>query len=1173
RESEGEDYFQIPIYSKNIQDEDGIKVLKTIRGSKNILPPGVAAPAPECFRCPSANTHFVATSVVPGGRIMRIGGDNGGNWKININPFKADVNFANHFRTKYPAMLFTFYARSDKDDTILKFELSGLGQMYSENQQKKRLWSGGASRSPDVELFRTVQDIKISPEWRRYGISVPSPKCYEGEIRLSVSGVDTVEIGGLQMEKIGEHPNYSIRPTPWMPGMTEWRNETPEIPAPLFASSGERGTIVLTVKLKQSSWIESDDAQYQLLALPGYYSIGIPVSRIGKTRIPAKALAEKLNDGQTHQVALSWDGKTAWLLVDGNVIGHARQTHPVPACNRSGLTLLPFPDFSWHSPPHGTLRQVEFYSDSLSADELKSLASNPVGFNEDNIRLERPILRTFYRDETAVNWEMGVRLPKSNSSSWRVVLENFPHASARLENDRLIINFNPSCFSPGDVEFSVVLKSTTGISRTFRRMLRILPSRPRDAYHVINWPGNHLCDDEKLLWYKDMGISTICGGLVTPDYQEKLAAMGLFSWYRTHIIPKNPHPLASKCRAEVIRESDNAAFWIRNYPWMQGVILNSESYGEGNVSDSAEAMEMMRKKFHINNPPLKSGRGGENLSIRPRLDLKCFATSGVVSDDYLPLRYLLWLLSEGDGFAETGRTVRDRIRKQAPWVEFLIEPSFEFPGRPDWADILAQWHYPEDNALIVGKWKNTQDRAIQLGLKFCPVVGLTYDTTMRWILDEKGKRLKQVVPSPDMAAANLWLTLGFTHNLFYLYGLEKYGPGKDQRWIRAYFYERIQTVLKQLRNLGPVVGPLPGKKAKLAIYSGFTNRAGLGAEQNWHIYDGALYELRAELARNGVPYDMLFEEKISAGMLKNYKYLYLPYMHYLNEKSWEIISAWRKDGGKLLMDKQSNPALQTNADEIIDILNPGKPYLRKAEFNAWSIRIKQLDSNPEVIEGQIHLLGKDAGAANIWIVVNNAWQETHAPVSIADGASDIVWDQLEDQKGNSPVVTKLKFNKPLMDTGMKQTVKLRFPVSGHPPVVYSMDTRKQLNGVQSDDGLIFDLPLEPGQGRVLAVLPRRIECLRLELVPAVPERGKTFDLNISILDGMNRIIPADSGVELKVTMPDGKLFDASAVYRLSRGKTGITLTLPYDAIAGEWRIVAECMASGIMTERHFTINQ
>jgi hypothetical protein len=1168
------DYFQLPLSPINLRYEENSWVLRTARASRNILPPGVAAPIPKSFSAKDVNFSSGNMEKIPGNKILIIKAIGNKGWEITAGAFNADVNFFNHFRTKEPGLFLSFYAKTNAETADLRIQINGSGNELPEKVKNELARKKNTEKKVPVELFKIEESVKLGTDWKRYGVMFSCPKHFEAEFKISFSGTTEIELGGLQLEKVGEHPSYSWQPTPWIPGGNSRKNETPEVPAPMLEIPGEQGAIAINAKIEQSQWQDKSNAQYQLLSMPGYYSIGIPVSKFGNTRIPSAKLSELLNDGLYHWVVLSWDKNDASLSVDGKIVRKVKQAvfKPADQTKLYQSVLQPFPDAPWRTPPNGCLKEIKFYRTPLNSEEIKSLLCH----NEkiDQPMLERPLRQVFYRDDTVSGWTMGMRLPETETVGWQVDIEGLPKASAKIEKNRIVVDFNPSLYSPGERTFKVILKNENGKSFSYLRKLVIQPAKPRDKFYIIHWPGYHMCNTEKLKWYDSMGINTICGSMGTPAYQNFLASMGFSTYYRPHILPDNPHPLDPVCQAKTRETAEKIAYWAKNYPWLKVVVLNSESYGQSDVTRSPYSLELMRKHFNIQTPPIKSGPGWENLSIRPKLNLKEFSKTGLVPDDYLPLRYLLWLLAEGDGFARTGSEVKRIVNKQAPWIKFSVDPNFGFPGRPDWADIFRQWHYPEDNAFLLGKLKNTQDRAKELGLKFCPIIGFNYDSAQRWLLDKDGKPLKQVAPGPDKVAADLWLTLGLTSDMLYLYNLEKYGPGKDNRWIRPHYYERIGEVLKLFaERLGQVIGPLPGKAADMAILSSFTNHVGLGTEQWWHAYGQALYTLRAELGRANVPYDMVFEEKLSLEQLKKYKLLYIPSVHYLKERTWKIILEWQKSGGKIMMDKQSCPALSSQADEIRDILNPKRPYLNKIEFEKWISELnKRFPAPARVLDGKAYILNKTAGKAGVFVIVNNAWKETNAPLSGAKEGSDIIVDILEAKANKTDAAENktLKLSKPLKDTGIAQTLKLKLSASTPDSVVYSVDQGTQLKSEFKDGYLYLDLPLKPGQGRVLAVLPQAVKTVKLD-VPESAECGKSANLNVALLNQEAQVIPVDLGIKLNVIMPDGKPFDASGIYRLKDGQTKIILRFPLDAPKGTWKVNAEDLASGISSEKTFIL--
>ena len=1160
-------YYHLPIKSNMLKQEGGRWILAGGRGAKNYLPTGIASPEAAKFKIKNATASSKKTPGIPGGKALLVKAQAGA-WSLTVPAFEISSNFKSHLRTKEPGVVLSFYAKSNSGNASVKVSILGMGYVPKKlsRRQRRRLKGKKPPAQKSLEMFKKEQDFKLTAQWKRYKLSVKCLKRFKAMVNLTMSGTAAVEFAGMQLENVGEHPNYSWNPSPWLPGGTTRKNADPRLPAPMFKKFGEIGAIAMNVKLQQTVSADKPNARYEILVMGRYYSIGAPMAYIykGKTkiRLHTKHLSKMMNDGRYHWLVLSWDKRFAKLMVDNKQVARAKIRGANDPAKAPASYLSVFPDAHWKSPPNGSLREIRFFDKPLTSVEIVALSKEQ--FIENELLLDSPARWVFHRDEKSAVWYLQLR---GDVSGWTAAVKNLPQAQTELQSDgTLKIKFSPALLKAGKKKIEIKLsKGSQSIS--FVRELNICPARPRDHFGIVNWPGRRMNSKSKRNWYKKLGINTLCGPIGSVQYQNDLAAMGFYSWYRWHFMPKTPHPMTVNNQEKTRVAAQQTAEIVRNYPWMVGCLLNSEGHGNSNIEKAPKLLAQARKRFGFKGmPPVKSGTDLDNFSLRPALDLRKFANSGLVPDDYMPLRYAMWVLTYGDGFGWTGGEIKRIIQKQSPQMKFVVEPNIWLPGRLNWADIVAQWRYADDNAFILGKYRNTSDRAKSLGLGFCPLVGLNYDGSQRYLVDAKGRKTKKVVPSPAMAAADVWLVLGSQCKQFYFYNLEGYSPkGNKIRWIRPGFYERIEKILTEFKRLASVVAPLPRPKARLALLYSHTNSLGLKKQQWWHSFSKLIYKLRAELVRNNVQSDLLFERDIKKGALKHYDKLYFPSAHYLKDSTWKTIAAWRKDGGKLVIDNASNKAYRSRADKFIDIIRfeggMKAPYIKKTEMNAW---LNSLPKPAAALRGKVYIMPKKAGDSTIYVVVNNGWKETVLKNSSAEKSSDIMSELAEIKERNKG---NMKLNKPLFDTGIKQQVKLALAVSSKNAAAYLMNTGQiipsKYNAGKKE--LLLDLALEPGQGRVIAVTPRPIGKVKINVRNGV--------LDIALQDKRGKNMRVNLGVKVEITQADGKLFDASGIYRLVNGKTRIELNIPLKAVQGNWKVKVTCLASGLNASSTFKVNQ
>jgi len=1002
----------------------------------------------------------------------------------------------------------------------------------------------------------------VGAAWRRLAVHLPfDDRALEGTATVRLTAEAAVEVAGLQLEPWGDYPVFQREPTAWLRGGAVRNVRPPTLSARLIPIDWQQGAVALAVRLGEPGQTPTGERQILFVgnSWRGPLEILTDRVRVGKATVPAPALRGLLNDGAEHRLLVSWDAHDVHLYADAALLARGR----MPA----GEIEVPDDPRLWigtHDPrPRnfgGSIRELRFYDRPVTPDELADTAvvTGPL--------LAPPLRRVFRRDEE--NLVLDLPLIGSVPPELSVALTGIPGGAAELvragEAATLRLRFEPWQHPTGPLEAEIRLATPAGPLRRWPWPIQIVPALPRDLYPVGNWgsPGT----GADLAWARDIGLTLIDSRNRTAGYLNEVARHGLLASLNFANLRGSPHPATPENLARADSEADLMTADIRPFPWVVSCVLNSEGHGTDRIAASPLAMASLRETLGLDEPLFPPAGTPLHLANRPRVDLSGFAATGIVPDDFLPLRYVDWLMVEGDGMNMASRITSDRLAAAAPWVEVVMEPATPRPSAvryAAWADTLSNWRYANSPTPMLTIWRQGLAAARAAGKKYYPLSGHQYYSPRVFVA--AGDTRTEIPPSGDMAAAFLWTGFALPAAEVRCFGWWQRNWAENER-LRPGSNARIAAAIAEVSRLGPVVGEVPLRPAQLAVFMPVANMLGRGSDEWWHAYGDLVSTVVNFFAAHDLPVDFVYEEQVLAGELASYPFVYIPALRYQRAGVHEAVEAWRRAGGRLILDTLAGDAFQ--ADIVAPLIGDsrrGQAYrLDEDRSREWVAGFRPLTTpHARLEDGAAIVITKELPGTRFVIAVNDRWASAAVGSDLlgVEQGGDII-DEVREFAARDGVRT---LTADLRDVGVPQTIRLSL-LEGPEAAIFDLRRGLRLQAPVGRDGRReLELPLGPGEAAVLAIYPRPPD--RLELVPPpAAAAGRIAEIEVRLLDGDGQPLPGRQGVDLEVSDAAGRRTDESAIYRLEDGRTTVRVRLPRNAPAGRWRITATDLAGSLTAE-------
>ena len=563
-------------------------------------------------------------------------------------------------------------------------------------------------------------------------------------------------------------------------------------------------------------------------------------------------------------------------------------------------------------------------------------------------------------------------------------------------------------------------------------------------------------------------------------------------------------------------------------------------------------------------------RAATGRDIPPEVDRKLppsydqidgFPAGRVIPDDYPLLVYYRWFWKDGDGMNAMNGEMGEGLKEGAGRRDLVVmyDPAVRVP--PVWGsggnvDLLNQWVYaypePFRVASVAGEMRAMAEGrpGQRVGIMTQMIVKrhelapakIKVKNPPRWVKWEP--KASYMTTPPGLLREATWAMLSRQVDSIMYYGAGALLPPNFMFTGLRYIDPGSQKALAEVFNgvvkpLGKMLRQLPEREADVAIYESFAaclfaGRGGWGWGREW---PSGMLLYRANLAPK-----TLYDESILAGGLKNVKVLFMPHCDVLTESVAREIEKFQARGGIVVADRNLAPGLTPElvVDEVHPVAN-ANAFKRNYKRAAAGL-LKKLDGayTPFVsADPEFLTFPRQWGSTDYLFVVND--RRAYGPMFGA-------WRQV-------------------MEKGMphKGSVLVRRKAGA----VYELSRGGKVDFEKTADGVRCELDFATNDGRILMFLASPITSVSLA-TPESAAPGEKVWAQVAICDASGKPIPALLPVSFTIFPPDGgapeTVWDCVKDGVLTR-----TFLIPLNAPPGEWKLVVRDRASGLKTQRKFTV--
>lgn len=549
--------------------------------------------------------------------------------------------------------------------------------------------------------------------------------------------------------------------------------------------------------------------------------------------------------------------------------------------------------------------------------------------------------------------------------------------------------------------------------------------------------------------------------------------------------------------------------------------------------------------------------------------LKDFPESRVIPDDHPLYVYYRWYWKQGDGWNQLNTRLHEGLKSTGRddlWT--YHDPAVRVAsvyGSGGNVDVLSQWTYSYPDPIRIGLATDelfamaAGAESKQQVMKMTQIIWYRSQTApepqkkpadaprykARWELEQPDAPFITIPPMHLREA--FWTKMARPIRGIMYHGWQSLVP-TDSPGAYRYTHPETQHELARLirrvvRPLGPTLLQVPGVKSDVAFLESFASemfarRGTYGWNGGWA---GDCYHI---LLYAHLQPQVVFDETIVERGLDGFRVLVMPDCDVLTAKMVERINAFQADGGIVVGDDRTCPAVKPDitipsstrtgrADEDKRVLLARAAELRGKLDGRYARQLGS--SNPEVLPYLRRYRDTD------YVFAVNDRREFGRYV----GHHGIVMEN------GLPAASQLTVARP---------AGFAYDLTNHQPVA-----------TESSNGRIaFDSRLGPCDGSVYMITSREIDAVKIEAADAV-KRGDRAKLTVRVVDAENKPIAAVVPVEITIWDAERRMAEFSGYYGAADGQTEITLDIASNDPFGIWQIEAREQASGRKAVAYFRV--
>lgn len=613
------------------------------------------------------------------------------------------------------------------------------------------------------------------------------------------------------------------------------------------------------------------------------------------------------------------------------------------------------------------------------------------------------------------------------------------------------------------------------------------------------------------------------------------------------------HPEFQKAAAALARKRGER---YADFPAIEGVNINTEWRDSTLVSFDPHSREAFRKYASIPIPPEVKVKEGVHYS-----HIKNFPVSRVIPDNDPLLTFYRWFWKDGDGYNPLNSVMVKGYKegfKRPVW--FSYDPAVRVP--PLWGsggnvNRINHWTVAIPDPLNIGvvtselqamadgdrRKKIFSETQLIVYRSGAAPIGMKVSGEPAWV--KKFPRAPYVTLAPDLLEIALWVQISREVSAIAFYGIDSLlqDPNPRKRkdvGLQCTNHQSAEVfkkfIHKVVRPLGPVLKRIPERKREVAVLESFASSI-YAQKGTWGWCGSPAFKIHLALLWANLAPKVVYDETILRDKLAQIRVLILPQCDVLTEKVFHAITDFQEKGGVVVGDRFLVPGITPDItlEDYRSTLDPVKD--KKALQRIGTDLRKRIRAfhKPYVSTSDPDLVTwvRSSGKADYLFVVND--KRTFGDYF---GPYKKVMEKSVDNRGTV--------------TLRRADTAAVYDLVNHCEVPFRIRNGKTLIHTVHDRNSI---------GKILLLLPEKTGKIHLEM-PYCAEKGETIRIKVSLSSSSGKKIKTLHPIVLEVRDAAGKQTGDSASGALENGVYTQKLTIPLNAAAGTWKILARDLASG-----------
>lgn len=642
-------------------------------------------------------------------------------------------------------------------------------------------------------------------------------------------------------------------------------------------------------------------------------------------------------------------------------------------------------------------------------------------------------------------------------------------------------------------------------------------------------------------------------------------------------------PVVGKVRSEANRKFMDA---LGDHPAVKVAFYNTELVDNLWLDNlNREGLELSRKNLGF---------------TREQIGKPKFVAPGVIADDDRGYRFIKFVYRKGNGLPYANQQTAEDVRRHRPDVWTLTDPyrqvalSDMFPG----LDLVGTWTYTNNDPklmLYVETMRALTRRTKQMPLQTVTLLNYPGALAPRSVTGPSGAKRG----APDFSREQGWMLMGperckevswiilsrAAKIIGYYYSSVcnplKYSRPDDQFRVPHATSDAIQELSERVyMPYGPMITRLDTAKRRIAVLSSQASRLYGKSPRTIGYPNEQIYGFYSVLAMAHLDGDVLFDEHVARGDLKDYDVLVLPKCDVVTKTMHDEILKFAGRGGVLIADQYLGP-------EFPGVLRFDFDFTYRTKVNADAIA-----SGVTYAEWDDHLNPKTAALANARGVTAEEDQKIMESYArrLKAGLAGKVQPEVDvdtpkalvnvlEKEGTKYLVLvndcrayddRTGKYKAIMEKLLPQTVTVTLNRWSGPLYAYDLLERKPLVATPLANGCRFQVELTELGGKIIALYAARPAKPAIS-VPGAAKRGAKDTIEVIVQDDHGQPLPGLQPLRVTVTDPQGDVTEYSGYYCASRGKLSIGLTPALNDRAGPWKVAVEDLTTGLTAQEAFDL--